>query len=53
MTQTYKYSSNPWESNHRDGPTGHKKARDYTTSLDIKPYSADYSAPFTTCKYNV
>ena len=20
----YIYSSNPWESNHRDGPTGHK-----------------------------
>ena len=23
-TCTYIYSSNPWESNHRDGPTGHK-----------------------------
>ena len=20
----YKHTSNPWESNHRDGPTGHK-----------------------------
>ena len=23
VTQEYIYSSNPWESNHRDGPTGH------------------------------
>ena len=25
----YIYSSNPWESNHRDGPTGHKNNNDY------------------------
>ena len=23
----YIYSSNPWESNHRDGPTGHKNKK--------------------------
>ena len=35
MTQEYKYiykhTSNPWESNHRDGPTGHKTYITYTS----------------------
>ena len=25
VSDNFIYSSNPWESNHRDGPTGHKK----------------------------
>ena len=25
LQYVYTYSSNPWESNHRDGPTGHNK----------------------------
>ena len=39
----YKHTSNPWESNHRDGPTGHKKlkestnvSREYTHSNQIQ-----------------
>ena len=28
----YKHTSNPWESNHRDGPVDHKKA-DISTAL--------------------
>ena len=42
MTQDY--SSNPWESNHRDGPTGHKIIADVSmtpvpniTTLSLVP----------------
>ena len=31
----YKHTSNPWESNHRDGPAGHNNHRDDTAGHEI------------------
>ena len=31
----YKHTSNPWESNHRDGPTGHNKIEKHLLTLAI------------------